>query len=292
MGGTSKKSLNGAMGCLLAFLFPFAVMFAVVGFVWPVGSVLDLGEWMLSVSRKGHTFTFKDEYRQLGWLIAAFFVAQTLVLTFVQRRVFRKPPVASKYREFPEVEKTAESWEERLREERSAWMLDYESALEADLRRQQRPFWAGGCLVNLTPILANFTVDLFGSVLDPGPSDSRLFILLGFYSLGVALLIYGVRVKSAQPIIDDRVLFDFKAKEVQRVALHDPSREPERWFGFEDIQHLSYKKVANSEGTGCHGSLALVTETERLDLFTRSPGDWLVLGERIAERFSTTVRNC
>lgn len=276
---------------MLSFVLPFLAMFVVFGFVWPIGSALDLGQWVESESDDGGwTFFFDEEYRWVGWAVTIFFIFQLFALYKVVQRMFRKPLAANpKYRDFPEAKNAPESWEEQKNQNTPVLMFEYDSAVESDLRRQQRPFWAGGCLMNLAPFLGALTAGVFGFTLDPGPSGPRVFILLGFYSLGVALLIYGAKVKATQPVVDDRLLFDFEAQEVQKIALHDPFCKPERWFGFEDIKHLIYTKGVRSNGAPRDGTLELVAGEGHFELFHRHSGDWGALARRLAEWFSTPL---
>lgn len=270
---------------------PFAAMIVQFGVVWPVGSALDLGQWVESESDDGGwTFIFDEEFRRVGWMVALLFVAQLVALVKVVQRLSPTTLAANpKYREFPTAEKTVDSWGHHLKERTPALLFDYESEAETNLLWEQRPFWAGGCLLNVSPILAALTVGFFGSGLGPGPSEPRIFILLGFYALAMALLVYGAKIVKSQPKIDDRLIFDFEKNEVQRIALHDPFCKPERWFGFDTIDRLVFTKRVFSSGAVSDSSLDLKAPDICLKLFWRESGNCESLIRKIADKFSAKI---
>ncbi len=289
---SQKSESNGCgLACILVFLLPFGALYLLFGVAWPIGTALNLGEWVLGEPGEGYyQFYFDDDFRWVGWAVSVFFAAQAFALVKVWSRLFRDPPAANpKYREFPQSGRTAGLWEHRLGQDHSALMCDYTSRLESRLRWQQLPFWVGGCLMFLSPVLAASTARILDSFKGDDPTDVGGILLIGLYLTGLCLLVVGALVKKAQPFVDDRLIVDFERSEVQKIALHDPFCEPERWFGFDDIKHLLYTKGLRTSGNLCDGSLEVVAEDGRFSLFSQSLGDWEALANRLAKKFSTRL---
>lgn len=240
----AKNTKSGCLGCG-CLLSPFLFLYIHFAVIWPVGSVLLLGDWFHTEgdanSDGGWTFRFDHEYSYVPWLVAVLFLVWMWVVSKLSSRFIASQssaPANKKFLQLPQPKYEPAAWQTLLDEGSPQILHDYHSDGEVSNARRTLPFPLGVVIMGFGPASSSILV----SILDVFPSDLiflRGLVLAVPLAFGAGLMAWGLKLAKAQTNLDERLIIDFEKREVQKIALHDAWSEPVHWFAFDGVQRLS-----------------------------------------------------
>jgi len=262
----------GCLGIGLVFLFMF-VMIADMIFLWPIGSVLQLGQWVYNPphgdSDGGWTFLFDSPYDAVesGFIKFVFL----LVLAGLAYLAFRKPSPIKKsrnplYRDTPQAPETPSGLMASLQAKPPRLLVNFDSHREEKLNQGLRSLFGAPFVWAIGLHLANFLAlkAIPSELLGRGATPQRFALLLAFSVPGILSLTRGLAALRARQSINDQLLFDFNAEQIFEVDLHDRRRNqrPKLLLGFGQIEKVRLLRVFRHSGETDRCELSLFANSQ------------------------------
>ncbi len=254
------RRTSGHTGCLGLVLI--LSIFMIPSQIKSFANTLRLGEW--EEYEDGSFFVYYQEFTLAPKLVTLFVILNFVAMGLLLWKYLRSQRVVAsneKYLALPPLGANLEFWKNIHRNPKKQFLKEYTTEEEARSgNKGSLPLALGVFLISASHLFVPAL--LSGSEFLPDEPSLR-GVLVNLLPLvpGYLLTLWAIRSGESQLKLDQRLIFDFDKKEVQKIDIHDALAEPTVWLKFDQLSHLLLMLWCDENGRG--GSLLQLFFTKK-----------------------------
>lgn len=294
--GTNQAAGWGC-GCLMLGMASFwGIFYSVFGLSWPIGCILDLGEWEYRPSsgdEDSWSFIFEPAYAWVPWLCALV----VLLWMLTSRHLLRKVTTWSKsahptFGKLPRVGDNVSDALKVLRTEHERILWEFDSSRELYQKKMAIGYGLTSFVLPAGLWVGAFLAPRLGSGMLGQPfSGSRVVLLIICAVPGIWTGLRGLYGAYQRSRLDDQMLIDFRLEQIFRVDLAASESDFARpLLDFGAIEAIELERTDSSRGFD-HYRILLSGIGDEPILLMKSNDEkrGRALAELLVERFKTQL---